>query len=96
MTEVNTQTETELKQEWKAFCMNMCRTERNRLIRDSDWVHMPDVTISSNNLTKMNSYRQQLRDFPATFSTQFDSMSENEQYGVTVENLNFPAKPGLE
>lgn len=90
---VDPKTEEQALQEWKNYCLTLCRKERDNLLAATDWIHMPDVIVAESFRASMNTYRQQLRDFPATFSTSFDSMSESEKYGVTKESLNFPTKP---
>lgn len=83
--------------EWKNSCLKMCRTERDRLLSETDWIHLPDVTVTEEYKTAMNTYRQELRDFPATFTTLFDSWDWEDDidkiYGVTPASFNFPTKP---
>lgn len=79
--------------EWKAFCMNMCREERDKLLTATDYIHMPDVSVSDEFRADVLAYRQELRDFPAVFSALYDSMSDDEQDGVTPQSIPFPAKP---
>lgn len=93
MTDTQDKTAEQLDAEWKAYCMAMCREGRDKLLAESDYVHMPDVTISDADLAAMNTYRQQLRDFPASFSTTFDNMTEDEKHGVTPQSINYPSKP---
>lgn len=95
MTDLNTQTEQELNDEWKAVCMAWCRKERDEALKDSDYIHMPDVTVSDSYVTSMNTYRQSLRDFPATWETTFNSMTAEQKDGVTPESIReaLPAKP---
>ena len=42
--------------------MEMIRKHRNRLLTETDWMALPDVTMSS----AMKTYRQMLRDIPAS------------------------------
>ena len=42
--------------------MELIRSHRNRLLAETDWTGTPDVTMSDN----MKTYRQMLRDIPAT------------------------------
>jgi hypothetical protein len=39
------------------------RTMRNKLLKDSDYYLLPDITIEENKLKEMKEYRQQLREF---------------------------------
>lgn len=95
--ELNQHTLEESQQIWKNECMAMCRAERDKLLAETDWIHLPDVTVTEEYKTDMITYRQQLRDFPATFEALFDSWIEDDDetniYGVTPHNFNFPAKP---
>ena len=54
------------------------RDNRNRLLSETDFYALPDVTMSE----AMTNYRQQLRDLPAGLSTVED-----------VENVTYPTKP---
>lgn len=55
------------------------RFERNNLLEKSDWTQMPDSPLSVESKSAWATYRQQLRDLPAT-------MDENGE-------VTFPAKP---
>jgi hypothetical protein len=44
----------------------MVRAQRNDLLSSSDWTQMPDVPLTPEQKTAWVTYRQQLRDFPAT------------------------------
>ena len=83
----------EVDLEWKNYCMSMCRIERDKLLSETDWIHLPDVSVSEQYKEAMNIYRQQLRDFPASFSDEFDNMEEDSKYGVTPQSFSFPVKP---
>ena len=39
------------------------RTMRNKLLKDSDYYLLPDITIEENKLLEIKEYRQQLREF---------------------------------
>jgi len=39
------------------------RTMRNKLLKDSDYYLLPDITIEENKLKEIKEYRQQLREF---------------------------------
>jgi len=94
MTEqVNSLTESEVQDRWKSYCMDLCRTKRDSLIAATDFINMPDVTVSEEYKQAMLAYRQELRDFPATFETLFDAMTEDEKGGVTDLSMPWPTKP---
>ena len=57
--------------------MRLLRVERDRLLAETDWTALGDVTMSD----KMKTYRQELRDITKTFQ----SMSD--------KDFKFPEKP---
>tara|TARA_R100000149_G_C5843247_1_gene114501 strand:+ start:591 stop:887 length:297 start_codon:yes stop_codon:yes gene_type:complete len=57
------------------------RLKRNNLLKDTDYYALSDVTMSDD----MKTYRQELRDLPATV-TDDDTASD-------VDNITFPTKP---
>ena len=57
--------------------LRLLREERNRLLAETDWTALGDVTMSD----KMKTYRQELRDITKTFQ----SMSD--------KDFKFPDKP---
>ena len=67
---------------WEANSFNRVvarlRERRNRLLAETDFYALSDVTMSE----AMTNYRQQLRDLPAGLSTVED-----------VENVTYPTKP---
>ena len=58
------------------------RSERNALLARSDWTQLSDNGLSDSKKTEWATYRQTLRDLPATFS------SASDRSGVT-----FPSEP---
>ena len=57
--------------------LRLLREERNKLLQETDWTALGDVTMSD----KMKTYRQELRDITKTFQ----SMSD--------KDFKFPDKP---
>lgn len=57
--------------------LRLLREERNKLLKETDWTALGDVTMTD----KMKTYRQELRDITKTFQ----SMSD--------KNFKFPDKP---
>lgn len=43
---------------------SIVRCQRNYLLKESDWIFAPDVSISSQDRAALITYRQQLRDIP--------------------------------
>ena len=55
--------------------MEMIRRERNNLLAETDWMGTSDLTMSA----EMKTYRQELRDIPAS--------------NTVYENVTWPPKP---
>jgi hypothetical protein len=83
----------EVAAQWKGYCMKLCREGRDALLAQTDYIHMPDVSVSAEYEAAINTYRQELRDFPEVFSALFDSMTDVEKEGVTPQSIPFPTKP---
>ena len=64
--------------------MRLLRVERNRLLAETDWMANSDVTLADN----WKTYRQQLRDLPASASPKLSSDGLLDMSSVT-----FPTKP---
>ena len=70
------------------------RMKRNALIAETDWIHLPDVTISDSYKAALLTYRQQLRDIPSTvddYLSQFEY--PNELVMQHWDGLDWPTKP---
>jgi hypothetical protein len=67
------------------YPINKLRVERNVLLAESDWTQLNDVKLS--NIDEWNTYRQALRDLPAT---QPDIKTDN---NGDLINPVFPTKP---
>ena len=48
------------------------RKERNKLLKDSDYIMVSDITITTEKKEEWTTYRQSLRDIPQTFSNPDD------------------------
>lgn len=86
----NTKTEQELLEEFKQNFINEVRQERNRRIAETDYIYMPDVNVSEEYKTAMNTYRQQLRDIP-TVTEQW--LVDKDLFSVSVWGVPWPEKP---
>ncbi len=64
--------------------MRLLREERNRLLRACDWRASSDLTLS----TAWKTYRQSLRDLPASASPKLDANGNLDMSSVT-----FPTEP---
>tara|TARA_R100000458_G_C8152489_1_gene159639 strand:+ start:234 stop:647 length:414 start_codon:yes stop_codon:yes gene_type:complete len=64
--------------------MRLLRVERDRLLAETDWTALGDVTQSSD----MKSYRTKLRDLPASAKPKLDSNG-----ALDMSSVTFPTKP---
>tara|TARA_R110002153_G_scaffold6123_1_gene27990 strand:- start:61 stop:375 length:315 start_codon:yes stop_codon:yes gene_type:complete len=72
---------------WKTAMVLLCRTVRNKALVDSDWTRMDDNGLSDSAKASWATYRQELRDFPATWETTYDNMSNDDKTSVTKESI---------
>ena len=76
-----------LEQEWNnTRCVNYFRWERDRLLTISDWTQANDTNLSSAKVTAWKTYRQELRDLPATTTPDFDENGN-------LTGVDWPVKP---
>jgi hypothetical protein len=68
----------------KIDALSLLREKRNSLLQETDFYAFSDVVMSSN----MKTYRQQLRDLPASANPKVDSVGNLDMSSVT-----FPTKP---
>ena len=64
--------------------MRLLRVERDRLLAETDWTALGDVTMSS----AMKTYRQALRDITKDAKPKLDSNG-----GLDMSSVKFPTKP---
>jgi hypothetical protein len=64
--------------------MRLLRVERDRLLAETDWTALGDVTMANN----MKTYRQALRDLPASSDPKLDSNG-----ALDMSSVTFPSKP---
>jgi len=64
--------------------MRLLRIERDRLLAETDWTALGDVTMANN----MKTYRQALRDLPASSDPKLDSNG-----ALDMSSVTFPSKP---
>ena len=64
--------------------MFFLRKQRNLLLLETDWTANSDVTMTD----EMKTYRQELRDLPANYTT-----SDGKDLEYDLSNLNMPTKP---
>ena len=68
--------------------MRLLRVERDRLLATTDWVVLTDSPLSTSKKTEWKTYRQSLRDLPASSSPTLDSDGNLDMSSVT-----FPTEP---
>ena len=68
--------------------MRLLRVERDRLLATTDWVVLTDSPLSTSKKTAWKTYRQSLRDLPASSSPTLDSDGNLDMSSVT-----FPTEP---
>ena len=68
--------------------MRLLRAERNKLLAACDWVVLTDSQLTTSKKTAWKTYRQSLRDLPASSSPTLDSDGNLDMSSVT-----FPTEP---
>ena len=68
--------------------MRLLRTERDKLLTACDWVVLSDSQLSTTKKTEWKTYRQSLRDLPASASPKLDADGNLDMSSVT-----FPTEP---
>lgn len=91
--QIDSKTEDQVVSDMKAQCMQWCREKRDQLLAQTDYIHLPDVTLPEEYKAALVAYRQSLRDYPAVFEQEFDAMTMDQRYKLTPLSLNFPIKP---
>ena len=66
--------------------MRLLREERNSLLKETDWTQNDDVPTKTQ--TKWQTYRQQLRDLPASATPKLDS-----NYELDFSSVTWPTEP---
>jgi hypothetical protein len=68
--------------------MRLLRVERDRLLTACDWVVLTDSQLTTSKNTEWKTYRQSLRDLPASASPKLDANGNLDMSSVT-----FPTEP---
>ena len=70
------------------------RLKRNALLAETDWIHLPDVTVSDSYKAALLTYRQKLRDIPATVVSYLAQFTDMKVLGRQHwDGLSWPTKP---
>lgn len=67
-----------------AEAMKLLREERDKRIAETDWWVLPDRTVT----TEQTTYRQALRDLPASATPKL-----NDDYELDMSSVTWPTKP---
>lgn len=68
------------------FSWTKLRTERNIRLSNSDWVMLPDVSLTTEKKEEWITYRQALRDLPTNSTPELDEKRE-------LTNVTWPTPP---
>ena len=67
--------------------MKHLRSDRDILLKESDWTVLPDSQLSASKQDEWKTYRQELRDLPSSFpNPAYDDDSR-------LSNVDFPVQP---
>lgn len=84
---INPKTEEELLQDFRNQFLNEVREERNRRLAQTDYIHLPDVSVSDEHKAAVNLYRQQLRDIPEIVDVWLE---DKDLFSVSVMGVPWP------
>ena len=80
--------DTKLKELKENQPYKLLREERNRLIAETDWTQLKDITLDSIREKNWKEYRQALRDLPAKSNPKLDSLGD-----LDFSSVTWPDKP---
>ena len=86
----DTSSEAECNAAFVADFTNQVRERRDKLLSETDYIHLPDVTVSDSFKAAMNTYRQELRDIPSKVE---ETLKDKNIFYVAIEALPWPIKP---
>jgi hypothetical protein len=86
----NTKTEEELILEFKNNFIAEVKIERTKRLADTDYIHMPDVSLSDAVKSQIVEYRQKLREFPEAVD---EWLVDKDLFSVSIWGLPWPEKP---
>ena len=66
----------------------LLRLERNKRLTESDWTQANDSPLSSDKKTEWATYRQALRDLPASTTPKLGDIGE-----LLLSSVTWPSKP---
>jgi hypothetical protein len=72
----------EMHEHRKQTALTAIRAFRNKLLAESDWTQMPDVTLTAKQKTDWLAYRQALRDFPNAIDWTKDHIFTAEDFPI--------------
>ncbi len=68
--------------------MKLLREERNKLIAETDWTQLKDISLDSIREKNWKEYRQALRDLPNSSTPKLDSFGN-----LDLSSVSWPDKP---
>jgi hypothetical protein len=83
----NPKTEAELLQEFRDRFLDEVREERSKRLAKTDYIHLPDVSVSEEHKAAVLVYRQQLRDMPEVVDAW---LKDKDIYSVSVWGCPWP------
>ena len=83
-------TEAECNAAFVAKFTQEVRERRDKLLSETDYIHLPDVTVSDSFKAAMNTYRQELRDIPSKVE---ETLKDKDIFYVAIEAMPWPTKP---
>ena len=86
----DTSSEAECNAAFVAKFTQEVRERRDKLLSETDYIHLPDVTVSDSFKAAMNTYRQALRDIPSKVE---ETLKDKDIFYVAIEALPWPTKP---
>ena len=83
------------RQNFMKEIMVWVREGRDKRLSATDYIFLPDVTVTQSVKDTLITYRQELRDFPEGFSTELSAMTIEDMYLITPHSIVYPVKPEL-
>lgn len=68
--------------------LRLLRIERNKLIAETDWTQLKDISLDSIREKNWKEYRQALRDLPSNSNPNLDNNGD-----LNMSSVNWPDKP---
>jgi len=73
--------------------LRQVRDVRAAKLLETDYIYLPDVTVSDEFKILMETYRQELRDFPSNYASHLSTLNIEELCSITPQSIVWPEKP---